>query len=291
MDPFSSEGELVNIHTAFIQGQYTSVLSDFSPSDFSPSNTLPIQILQYRAQLALNQHAQVLKAISEKDAKATPDLAAVRAVAGNDLSAAETLAEKHGDNLTVQLLCSTLLFKAGKIEEALSLLSKHQGSLDAVALIVQIHLSQNRLDLALKEAKSARSFAQDALLVNLCEAWIGMRQGGENYQKGFYVFEELAQGPSSRSERSLVQQGVSELLMGRVEEAEVALQEALKMEGQQGEAVANMAVLETIKGGDGKEWIGKLGKEHEMVTDLEAKREAFQTAMGKYTPKFAAASA
>jgi len=76
----------------------------------------------------------------------------------------------------VQLLCGTILARAGKPEQAVALLSRHQGSLDAVALIVQIHLSQNRTDLAVKEAKSARGFAQDALLVNLAESWIGMRQ-------------------------------------------------------------------------------------------------------------------
>jgi coatomer protein complex subunit epsilon len=56
------------------------------------------------------------------------------------------------------------------------LLGRHQGSLDAVALAVQIHLSQNRTDLAVKEAKSARSLGQDALLVNLAESWVGVRQ-------------------------------------------------------------------------------------------------------------------
>lgn len=290
MDPFSAEGELVNIHTAFVQGQYSSVLSDFSPADFSPSNTLPIQILQYRAQLALGQNSKVLSSISEADAKKTVDLAAVRALAADDITSAEQLAESAGDNLTVQLLCSTVLAKAGKQEQALVLLAKHQGSLDAVALMVQIHLSQNRVDLALKEAKSARSFAQDALLVNLAEAWIGMRQGGENYQKAFYVFEELAQAPSSQSVVSLVAQAASELHMGRVEEAEVALDQALKLEGGDQSAVANKVVLETIAGRDGKEWLGKLDKEHEMVVDLAAKREAFQAAMGKYNPKFAAAA-
>ncbi len=46
----------------------------------------------------------------------------------------------------------------------------------SVALIVQIHLSQNRLDLATQEVKRARSWAQDNLLVNLAEAWVGLRE-------------------------------------------------------------------------------------------------------------------
>lgn len=298
MDPFSAEGELVNIHTAFIQGQYQSVLSDYDASSFSDSNKLPIQILQYRSQCALGQHDQVIKAISDSDAKSTPDLAAVKAYASflktpsaesKAVSEAETLAESAGDNLTVELLCGTILARAGKQDVALQLLSKHQGSLDAVALIIQIHLSQNRTDLALKEAKSARSFAQDALLVNLAESWIGMRQGGENYQKAFYVFEELAQAPSSASATSLIQQAVSELHMGRVEEAETALNQALALEPENAQAVANKLVLDTIMGKDASELATKLGKadkEHEMLTELAAKREAFQTAMAKYSPKF-----
>lgn len=47
--------------------------------------------------------------------------------------------------------------------------------LDSVAVIVQIHLQQNRTDLALKEVQGARRWAQDSLLVNLAESWAGMR--------------------------------------------------------------------------------------------------------------------
>ena len=47
--------------------------------------------------------------------------------------------------------------------------------MEAVALITQIHLQQNRTDLALKEVVSARRWAQDSLLVNLAESWVGVR--------------------------------------------------------------------------------------------------------------------
>lgn len=180
MDPFGAEGELVNIHTAFVQGQYELVLSDFEASSFSDTNRQPVQILQYRAQCALGQYDDVIKSVGNSS---VPDLQAVKALAtflknGSDgaVADAEKLSETQGDNLTVQLLCGIVLARAGKADQALALLSRHEGSLDAVALSVQIHLSQNRTDLALKEAKSARSFAQDALLVNLAESWVGMRQ-------------------------------------------------------------------------------------------------------------------
>lgn len=40
---------------------------------------------------------------------------------------------------------------------------------------MQVHLAQNRNDLALKEVSAARRWAQDNLLVNLAEAWVGVR--------------------------------------------------------------------------------------------------------------------
>lgn len=114
----------------------------------------------------------------------------------NAISEIATLVEAESENTTVQLLGGTVLQAAEKTEEALSLLGKHQGSLEAyeirsflhttrpdadkallhrIALIVQIHLQQNRTDLALKEVQAARKWAQDSLLVNIAESWVGLR--------------------------------------------------------------------------------------------------------------------
>jgi coatomer subunit epsilon len=47
------------------------------------------------------------------------------------LKEAEKLATSSGENGTVQVLAGTVLQAAGKSEEALVLLSKHQGNLEA----------------------------------------------------------------------------------------------------------------------------------------------------------------
>jgi coatomer subunit epsilon len=44
---------------------------------------------------------------------------------------AKKLADSDGGNMNVQILCGTVLARAGDAEAALALLSKHQGSLDA----------------------------------------------------------------------------------------------------------------------------------------------------------------
>ncbi|KAG9854251.1 hypothetical protein KCU98_g2657, partial [Aureobasidium melanogenum] len=302
MDPYAAEGELVNMHTAFIQGQYQQVI-DFDTSIFSAPNQPSAQILKYRAQLALQDYSSVASAISSSDASSNPSLAAVKAYASyassgfssdSAVSQAESLSQSHSDDLTVQLLCGAVLARAGKTDEALALLSNHQGSLDAVAMATQIHLSQNRTDLASKEAKSARAFAQDALLVNLAESWISLREGGDaKYQQAFYVFEELAQAPGSSAVPSLVAQAVSELHLGRYPEAETALQQALDVEPENAIALANAVVLFTAQGdveraAEMKSRLQKCkgGEETELLQGLAAKKEAFDAACEKYQPKF-----
>ncbi|BAE60716.1 unnamed protein product [Aspergillus oryzae RIB40] len=135
MDPFSAEGELINIHNAFHQGQYQEVI-DFDTSALSSENHLPARVLKLRAKIALGQTDQVLSDVDgEED---TPDLAAVKALAqqtAGDSEAAlkltQDLAENYPDNATVQALGGTVLQAQGSSEEALALLAKHQGNLEA----------------------------------------------------------------------------------------------------------------------------------------------------------------
>ncbi|KAF1835162.1 coatomer subunit epsilon [Decorospora gaudefroyi] len=297
MDPYSPEGELINMHSAFHAGAYQQVL-DFDTSAFSSSNALPIRVLKLRSQIALGQAQSVS---SELASEKTPDLVAVKLLAdyeqGKDVvSQAQKLAEQHGqDNLTVQLCAGMVLERAGETEAALALLSKHQGSLDAVALIVQIHLQQNRTDLAAKEAQRARKWAQDSLLVNIAESWVGMREGGEKYQSAFYVFEELATTAQSTSPHSLVAQAVSELHLGRLPEAEAALQQALAIDAKAADTIANLIVLNTLLGKRDqteqlKQQLQSANSKHRALTDWATKKEEFAKAASKYTPKFEVAT-
>ncbi|KAK4122384.1 hypothetical protein N657DRAFT_501813 [Parathielavia appendiculata] len=295
MDPYSAEGELINIHNHFHQGQYQEVV-DFDVSALSPENALPARVLQLRARVALGQAEDVL---ADVQGAPEPELQAVGALAEQALGNAEkavetveTLAQgSAADNATVQIVGGTVLQAAGKSEEALALLGRHQGNLDAVALIVQIHLQQNRNDLALKEVAAARRWAQDSLLVNFAESWVGLRLGGEKYQQAFYVFEELAQAPATSSVRTLVAQAVAELHLGRTEEAQAALNQAMKKEPEYAEAIANLLVLNVIIGKSPEELTSALQKanpEHPFLTDLAEKSDLFDRAATKYKARVAA---
>lgn len=130
-----SPAELLNIHNAFHQGQYENVI-DFDTTALSPENQLPARVLTLRAKLALGRADEVLSEVSSEED--IPDLAAAKALAqhtaGNAdaaLQLAQDLAENYPDNGTVQVLGGTLLQVQGHSEEALALLSKHQGNIEA----------------------------------------------------------------------------------------------------------------------------------------------------------------
>lgn len=67
------------------------------------------------------------------------------------------------------------------------------------------------------------------------------------------MFEELAQAPSTTAPLSLISQAVAEIHLGRNEEAEAALQQALSKEPENAEAIANSIVLNVISGKDAEE--------------------------------------
>ncbi|KAF3095830.1 hypothetical protein TWF569_009872 [Orbilia oligospora] len=294
MDPFSGEGELLNIHNAFFQGQYDKVV-EFDTKPLSASNQLPARIFQLRARIAQGDFEDVL---AELEGEEEPELAAVRALAKFNTEELETaieeieeLAKSSGDNATVQVIGGIVLQRAGKTDEALALLSQHQGNLEAVSIIVQIRLAQNRTDLAIKEVTAAKKWAQDSLVVNIAEAWVGLRVGGDKYQQSYYVFEELAQAPSTSSTMSLVGQAISELHLGRLPEAEVALQQALTKDKGDIAALANKIVLTALTGGDTTADISALEAQdpsHAMVLDIAEKNELFDKAASKYSAKASA---
>ena len=75
-------------------------------------------------------------------------------------------------------------------------------------------------------------------------------QGGDKYQQAFYVFEEMAQTPSTSAAKSLVGQAVAEIHLGRLPEAEAALQQAIEKDPENVEAIANSIVLNVLSGKD-----------------------------------------
>ena len=267
---------------------------DFDTSSLSSTNKSAAQILKYRAQIASGQQSSVISALKNAKDPSSRALVALAKQRNGDKSAvdtASTLAEEEPEDATVQIVAGTILAAGGETAQAAELLSKHQGSLEAVALLVQIHLQVNRTDLALKEVAAAKRWANDSLLINLAEAWTNLRVGGsEKYQSAFYVFEELATTPGTTSTTALVGQAVSEMHLGRWEEANAALEQAMAIEGASPESIVNAIVLASVLGKQdlSKDLTAQLRskeKGHVLLMDLQEKSDLFDTAAAKYSAK------
>lgn len=91
--------------------------------------------------------------------------------------------------------------------------------------------------------------------------------------------------------QTLVAQAVAELHLGRTEEASSALDQALKKDPGNTEAIANSLVLQVIIGKDAEELTASLKKaapEHALLKDLEEKSSLFDAAAAKFTAKVSA---
>jgi len=109
---------------------------DFDTSSLSAENAVPARVLHLRAQIAIGKAEEVIAQVEGADQ--VPDLAAVKALAqyavGNTsgaLKAVEHLVSTSSENGTVQVLGGTVLQAEGQSEDALTLLAKHQGNLEA----------------------------------------------------------------------------------------------------------------------------------------------------------------
>jgi coatomer protein complex subunit epsilon len=138
MDPFSAEGELLNLRNHFDQGQWQEAV-DFDTASLSAANKLPARVISLRARINLGQAEEV---IADVQGEQEVELVAVGALAefaaGNEskaLKTAEKLASESAENSTVQVLAGTVLQAAGKSEEALALLSQHQGSCMSLGIV------------------------------------------------------------------------------------------------------------------------------------------------------------
>ncbi|PWN53060.1 hypothetical protein IE53DRAFT_384496 [Violaceomyces palustris] len=151
---------------------------------------------------------------------------------------------------TIRCCAATAMFIDGDSEGALETLGVGDGTsreIECVALGVHILLSINRPDLAQKEYLAARTWAEDSLLIQLIEAWLGLAKGGRASQQAYYVYDELAQNPSNSGSANIVNSMVGKAIAmasnGDYKGAKKELEEAGKLDPRNAHVLANKAAL------------------------------------------------
>lgn len=191
--------------------------------------------------------------------------------------------------LEVKVVVGQVLATEGLVEEALTVLLPHNNHLESVAVVVQIYLQMNRLDLARKEVEACKSWAEDAMLAQLMEAWVGLRTGGgDKYQNAYYIYEEIATSSTSPTVKSLIGEAVCNIQMGHYPEAEGILQEALSRDPSNTDAIVNQIVLSTLLSKPAEEisalvqQLQSVAPNHSYLQDLDLKSSLFDRAAQRF---------
>ncbi|KAJ9112153.1 hypothetical protein QFC20_002334 [Naganishia adeliensis] len=88
--------------------------------------------------------------------------------------------------------------RINEVEEAVTTLTEGCGKtdLECAALGIQLILSLDLRDIAQTTYQSAKVWGEDSLLIQIMEAWIGIKNGGRPLNQSYYLYEELYQQPS-----------------------------------------------------------------------------------------------
>ncbi|KAF8809485.1 coatomer complex protein [Phlegmacium glaucopus] len=298
--------ELYHVKQQFIVGAFKTLVQTPLP-DSTSSDYIPRILYNARAYIALNEPKNALEMIPEDSEnialKAVASLA--RYVDAADSTKAEAALEElrdlsveiegedvdgsERDKALVRVLAATAFARAGEVEEALETLGSDTEDLEAVALIVQIYLSINRVDLAKKQFDRSKRWAEDDLLLQLIESTIGLVTGKDNYSNTSSFYSEQLGNPSLSSPHLLTARGVTRIMRGEIQEAKSDLEESLGQQKGDAETEAAYAVaagLGASKRTEADELWLKLAANHPLhplVLDVTQRADMFDQYASTYT--------
>ncbi|KAL1915147.1 uncharacterized protein VTP21DRAFT_7628 [Calcarisporiella thermophila] len=294
--------ELFILRNLFALGAYQSLINEVASSirsnTLSDQGRLEAQSFLYRAQIAQGKYENVLRDIR---ADAPPELQSIKLLAkylsargkgdkqGMDKSR-EDVGEMARESMSpiVLVVAATTYVCDGLVEEALKFVVKCPRNLECAAFRVQIYLHIDRLDLARKEISLVKTWAEDATLAQLMEAWVDLRSGGDRYQEAFYIFEEFGQSVSSHTLKVLNGQAVCNIALGRYPEAESVLLEALQKDSDDPETLVNLIACSTLAAKPAEvinrymTQLREVAPSHPFLLDLDQKEAAFDRAAQRY---------
>jgi len=240
--------ELFEVRNSFYIGNFQHCVNE--AQSVNPSTTdvrIERDVFLYRALTAQGKYGLVLDEIKSSS---PAEIQSVRVLADflQNPSKRETILKDiekklNGSDFSEYflLIAATMYYQSGDTDNALRCLFQST-ALECSALSVQIYLGMDRVDLAKTEINRMQTTDEDATLTQLAMAWFNLYIGGEKAQDAFYIFQEL--GDKYTSTLTLLNgQAACYMRMGKFEDAEGVLQEALNKDSNNPETLINMAVL------------------------------------------------
>ncbi|XP_066064642.1 coatomer subunit epsilon isoform X2 [Chamaea fasciata] len=282
--PAGEADELFDLRNNFYIGAFQAAINEAQRAKPSgPQREVERDVFLYRAYIAQRKFGVVLDEIK---ANASPELQAVRMFAeylAKDNQRDSIVAEldkkmsKSLDvtNCTFLLMAASIYCHDQNPEAALRAL--HQGdSLECLAMMIQILLKLDRLDLARKELKKMQEQDEDATLTQLATAWVNLSL-------------ELAER-CCPSLLLLNGQAACAMGQGRWDEAEGLLHDALDKDSSHPETLLNLVVLSQHLGKAPEvtnRYLSQLKdahKDHPFIKEYQAKENDFDRLALQYAP-------
>lgn len=240
--------ELFELRNSFYIGNYQHCINEAQSINPSSSDLrIERDVFLYRGYIAQGKYGLVLNEIT---VSSPPELQGVRVLADylqnptkkdTIIKSIETKLNGSDFSEYFLLMVAIIYFHENDTDSALRCLFQST-ALECSALSVQIYISMDRFDLAKKEIERMQQNDEDATLTQMAMAWFNLAVGGEKCQDAYYIFQELIDKYSS-TVTLLNAQATCYMRMGKFDDADSTLQEALDRDSNNAETLINMSVL------------------------------------------------
>lgn len=292
----TSADVLFEIKNSFMIGNYQNCINEAQKAKLSDQYQLEKDIFMYRAYIAQRKYGVVVNDISSSS---LPQLQYIRMLAvfcSGDAdrrkevisSLEKKLQNIEPDDKLLPLIAGLIYYFEENYDAVLRLVHKSD-NLECCALAIQTYLKINRVDLAQKELNTMKEIDEDNTLTQLSQAWVNLCRNGEKLQDAYYIFQELSDKYSS-TPTLLNGQAAALLALGKYEEAEPLLQEALDKDPNCAETLINMIVLCQHLGKSTEVCVRYLNQlkdshnDHPFVREYKAKDSEFDRLIKIYAP-------
>jgi len=245
--------ELFEVRNSFYIGNFQHCINEAQGLNPTTSELrIERDVFLYRAYSAQGKYGLVLdeiKASSPQEVQSVRLLADFLQNPGKKdqvLKQLETKLSSSNFSEYFLLMAATIYFHVQDTDSALRCLYQSP-ALECAALSTQIYISMDRLDLAKKEITRMQGVDEDATLTQLAMGWFNIAVGGEKCQDAFYIFQELIDKYSA-TVSLLNAQATCYIRMGKYDDAESIMQDAVEKDSNNADTTINMAVLSQLMG-------------------------------------------
>jgi len=241
---------LFDIRNAFYLGNMQYCINEAQKVKVqSPEQKLEKDMVMFRAYIAQKKYGVIFDEISQS--VVSKELLSIRLLAdymsGDSSRRSKIVSELDSRISTCDplepihfLVAAIIYYHEENYESALRVLHSID-NLECSAMVLQIYLKLDRIDLARKELKRMQDKDEDCTLSQLAQAWINLAMGGEKLQDAYFILQELSDKYGS-SALLLNGQAVALMGQGKFEEAEGLIQEALDKDSNNADTLINLIV-------------------------------------------------